>query len=271
VTRVQFQPRRGDQNVAHRASRGLQMGIAEIAPEGRKRNSYAPPGLNALLRTHPRLAPWATFWSPLRGFNCVNCIVALLIVGGCSSDHRTIPNYREVEPGVLYRGAAPSHGDLKALQEHGIRTVVDLRYENTGEEPEQVVELGMRYVSIPCHPDRPSDEQMVRVLAVMTCRNCQPVFVHCMLGKDRCGTAVGVYRVAVQEWSTQDAIREVQNFQGPVRAAWYWQIPRYLGKFNTEALTERAAAMGCPACGSKHSSENENDKGIAHGKQATGS
>ena len=199
-------------------------------------------------------------------------LLLISLAGGCASDpQRSIPNYREVKPGVLYRGAKPSNGDLKALQEHGIRTIVDLRYENAGDEPEEVVELGMRYVNIPCHPDRPSDEQMVRVLAIMTCRNCQPVFVHCVLGKDRCGTAVGVYRVAVQEWSTQDAIREVQSFQGPVRAAWYWQIPRYLDKLNAETLTERAAAMDCPACGSKHSGENETAKEIAHGKQDSGS
>jgi protein tyrosine/serine phosphatase len=35
------------------------------------------------------------------------------------------------------------------------------------------------------------------------------VFVHCRYGSDRTGTMIAIYRIAVQNWDREEAIREM--------------------------------------------------------------
>jgi protein tyrosine/serine phosphatase len=55
------------------------------------------------------------------------------------------------------------------------------------------------------------DEDVVKFLKIVTDKDKQPVFVHCQHGSDRTGTMCAVYRVAVQGWSKEDALREMRE------------------------------------------------------------
>lgn len=125
-----------------------------------------------------------------------------------------IENAARVNAG-LYRGAEPDDHAWAFLREKGIKTVVDLRSWST--DRKDVEAAGMRSVEIPLRADllgsrAPTDEEIDRFLAVVRDPEQQPVFVHCAHGVDRTGTMIAVYRIAVDGWSNDEAVREMLDF-----------------------------------------------------------
>jgi protein tyrosine/serine phosphatase len=60
--------------------------------------------------------------------------------------------------------------------------------------------------------DPPKDEDVRRFLEVVTDPSRQPVYFHCLRGKDRTGMMCAVYRMAVEGWPLEAARAEMQAF-----------------------------------------------------------
>jgi tyrosine-protein phosphatase SIW14 len=117
---------------------------------------------------------------------------------------------------VLYRGAQPNNQGLAELKKRGITTIVDLRAENHGRadrERAQAESLGMRFVHIPIGPwSSPTSEQVAEFLSLFRNHADEKVFVHCRFGDDRTGVFVAAYRMALEKWSPQQAMKEMYFF-----------------------------------------------------------
>lgn len=122
-----------------------------------------------------------------------------------------LPNFGEVTPS-LYRGAQPGVDGFKTLQKMGINIVVDMRTGFNRNEQNAVEKLGMQYVSIPWHCPFPTDEPFVKFLKVIADNRGKKVFVHCRLGEDRTGMAIASYRMAVDGWTADEAMKEMELF-----------------------------------------------------------
>jgi protein tyrosine phosphatase (PTP) superfamily phosphohydrolase (DUF442 family) len=108
----------------------------------------------------------------------------------------------------LYHSGQPSPEQFKTLQQRlGIRTVVNVR--RTHSEEKVVETLGMKYVWIPIPAWSLKQEHAVEFLKVMRDPSNHPVLVYCWYGGDRSNTLSAIYRVAVQGWSKEEAIREM--------------------------------------------------------------
>jgi protein tyrosine phosphatase (PTP) superfamily phosphohydrolase (DUF442 family) len=128
-------------------------------------------------------------------------------------DFAELPNFHRVDD-KLFRGGQPAAGGLARLKGVGVRTVLNLRYEEdqSREEQAEAEGLGLNYFSVPMYGLlRPTRAQMERVLAVIDDPANQPVFVHCERGSDRTGVVVGVYRVARTGWTADEAIDEAMD------------------------------------------------------------
>jgi len=126
-----------------------------------------------------------------------------------------IPNAGRIDE-HLYRGAQPRHGSLKHLRELGVTTIVDLRAEDSSlreREREEAEALGIRFISIPLGGfSRPAKDQITTFLSLFTGQSPGTVFVHCRLGEDRTGVFVAAYRIAVDHWTVDEAIKEMHFF-----------------------------------------------------------
>jgi tyrosine-protein phosphatase SIW14 len=123
-----------------------------------------------------------------------------------------IENVARIAPGV-YRGNQPTLEGLRTLKSLGVRTVVNLRHYHGKAEADGCREVGLDYLRIPlASTEEPSDADTRRFLAIVTDASRQPVYFHCWRGKDRTGTMCAVYRVAVQHWSAEDALAEMDAF-----------------------------------------------------------
>lgn len=121
-------------------------------------------------------------------------------------DHPPLTNFHRVAPG-LYRGAQPTAAGMAELENLGIRMVVNLR--GLHSDRELLERTGLAYRHITFQTWHPEDEDIVEFLRLVTQPANQPVFVHCQHGSDRTGTMCAVYRMAVQGWSRDEAIREM--------------------------------------------------------------
>jgi protein tyrosine phosphatase (PTP) superfamily phosphohydrolase (DUF442 family) len=117
-----------------------------------------------------------------------------------------VPNLHKVDD-ALYRSAQPTTEGMRELKELGIRTVVDLRFWHS--DLTEIGDTGLGYVSIPMTAFHPTEDEAVAFLKAVTDPGKIPVLVHCKYGADRTGVMVAVYRVAVQGWAKDDAVREM--------------------------------------------------------------
>ena len=122
-----------------------------------------------------------------------------------------LPNFGEVTP-HLFRGGQPGADGLKALKKMGVEVVIDMRSGASSHEKSAVHELGMKYVSIPWHCPFPKDEAFAKFLHVLQENQGKKIFVHCRLGDDRTGMAVASYRMAIEGWSADEAMKEMELF-----------------------------------------------------------
>jgi protein tyrosine/serine phosphatase len=117
---------------------------------------------------------------------------------------------------LLYRGAQPQDAGLAELKKLGITTIVDLRGEDrqkTDWEHRKATVLGMHFVHIPVSGwSPPTDEQVAQFLSLFRDDPQQKIFVHCRFGDDRTGVFVAAYRMAIDKWSSEQAMREMYFF-----------------------------------------------------------
>jgi protein tyrosine/serine phosphatase len=135
-------------------------------------------------------------------------------------------NFRVVTPGVLYRsGQLDAAGFRRIVEEHGIRTVVNLRERNrsgTGapdEEEDYCADRGIVFVRIGVLPWRgrnsspPALQPVRQFLEIMQnpARFPRPVLIHCFAGIHRTGAYCALYRIECQHWSAPDAVEEMRR------------------------------------------------------------
>jgi protein tyrosine phosphatase (PTP) superfamily phosphohydrolase (DUF442 family) len=117
-----------------------------------------------------------------------------------------VPNLHRINAN-LYRSAQPTAEGMKNLQKLGIRTIVSLRTFNSDEDELEGTSLkSFRFRVKTWHIE---EEDAVGVLKIITDPANQPVLIHCQHGADRTGTMCALYRIAVEGWSKEQAIREM--------------------------------------------------------------
>ncbi len=117
-----------------------------------------------------------------------------------------VPNLHKISD-TLYRSAQPTALGMKNLKQMGIKTVVNLRSFHSDRKEIGSTGLGYEHIYMKAwHPER---EDIIRFLKIATDPKRTPVLVHCLHGADRTGTMSAIYRIVVQGWSKEMAVREM--------------------------------------------------------------
>jgi tyrosine-protein phosphatase SIW14 len=123
-----------------------------------------------------------------------------------------LENVGRVAPGI-YRGAQPTEAGLDTLKALGIKTVINLRHYHGATEAAGCRKRHLDYEAIVlASSEAPSDADARRFLEVVTDPARQPVYFHCWRGKDRTGAMCATYRMAVEHWTRDEALAEMQAF-----------------------------------------------------------
>ena len=156
-------------------------------------------------------------------------MTATLLVG-CGTV--SIPHRHNVTSNII-RGGQPTSEGWQQLYKEGVRTVVKLN-EGTDNEAEQ---LGMTVIYLPINtweqiltkPKLETIDSAVGALIIAEDTE-RKLYVHCTHGQDRTGLVVGAFRVASQNWTKEQAYKEMRaiGFHPYLLGLyWYWQHDVY--------------------------------------------
>ncbi len=191
-----------------------------------------------------RLAPavaLAVLWV-LAGLHFAGCSGSCVATGGRPASWATplqrpgLPNLHKVSDG-LYRGAQPTAEGFREMKKMGVKTIVNLRSANS--DRELLGDTGIPCLDIPMTAWHTETEDAVRFLKIATDKSKAPVFVHCQHGADRTGVMCAVYRIVVQGWAKDDAIREMTH-GGFGHHAIFTNLSRFIRGLDVEAVRKQA-------------------------------
>jgi protein tyrosine phosphatase (PTP) superfamily phosphohydrolase (DUF442 family) len=147
-----------------------------------------------------------------------------------------VPNLHKVSE-TLYRSAQPSLEGMKNLKAVGIETIVNLRSFHS--ERDEIGDAGLAYEHIYMKAWHPEEEEAVRFLQIVTNPRRSPVLVHCQHGADRTGTMCALYRVAVQGWSKEEALKEMMQGGFGFHSIWD-NLIEWINALDIERIKKRA-------------------------------
>ena len=147
-----------------------------------------------------------------------------------------VANLHRITEG-LFRSAQPSAAGMKNLKAMGIETIVNLRSFHS--DRDEIGDLGLAYEHIYMKAWHPEENEVVRFLQIVTSARRTPVLFHCQHGADRTGTMCAIYRVAVQGWSKEAAIKEMT--QGGYGFHGIWKnLINWINRLDIDRVKKRA-------------------------------
>ncbi len=158
-----------------------------------------------------------------------NATTAIVIeLTGCPNLHKVSDR--------LYRSAQPKKEGFINLEKTGIKTVVNLRAHHSDEK--LLKDTSLEHIRIKTDPWAVKEEHIVAFLKIATDPEKTPVLVHCRHGADRTGAMVAAYRVIVEGWDREKAIKEMTA--GPFEFHKIFKnIPKLIKNLNTEEIKKQ--------------------------------
>ena len=147
---------------------------------------------------------------PMQGWLLLGQIVVMcLACAGCttggSKDAPGITNFGRVTPQV-WRGSKPDRAGMQWLAQQGVGTIIDLQMDDESAN----VPAGVKYV-----PIRASlwscDQVDVDAVVKAIDQSPKPVYIHCLVGRDRTGLAVAAWQMS-HGMSADEAIADMERF-----------------------------------------------------------
>jgi hypothetical protein len=116
---------------------------------------------------------------------------------------------------TLFRGARPTDKGLEQLQAMGVKTIVDFENDKkaVAHESAWCMAHGIAFHSIALSVITPPKQAKVEEwLKFAEDTSIQPLYFHCMQGRDRTGTAALTYRMRHDHWTFDKAYAEMKAY-----------------------------------------------------------
>jgi protein tyrosine phosphatase (PTP) superfamily phosphohydrolase (DUF442 family) len=147
-----------------------------------------------------------------------------------------VPNFYKLSED-LYRSGQPTPKGLRNLMTIGIRTVVDLRWLHS--DWNEIRGCGLEYEHIHMTVLYPGESQAVKFLQIVGNKERTPVLVHCQHGADRTGVMCAIYRIAVQGWTKEKALKEMIEGGFGFHGIW-GNLIQWINKLDIDKIREKA-------------------------------
>ena len=160
-----------------------------------------------------------------------------------------LPNLHRVNE-TLYRSAQPTKDGFAFLSRQPrlwnddppIKTVLSLRAFDD-DDTLLPATSPLRLEQIRSKTWHPENEDVVKFLRIITTPSLQPVLVHCQHGSDRTGTMIAVYRVILDGWSKDHAVREMTDGGFGFHPMWQ-NLISYIKALDVDAIKAEVAKQG---------------------------
>jgi protein tyrosine/serine phosphatase len=153
-----------------------------------------------------------------------------------------VPNLHRISA-QLYRSEQPTALGMRNLEKLGIRTVINLRAFNSDDD--EVKGTRLRTARTRILTWRVDDAHVIEVMRVLRHAENGPFLIHCQHGADRTGLMSAMYRILEENWTVDDAVRELTDGGYGYHSMWR-NILRYVRSADVERL-RAAISAGDPA------------------------
>ncbi len=133
----------------------------------------------------------------------------------------------------VYRSEQPTKEGMKALDSIGIKSILSLRNILTDKLVAKDTKLTLCQYRI--NTWTISYEEVLSSLKILINVD-KPTLVHCKHGSDRTGCIIAAYRMAVQNWSKEDAIKEFREGGYGFHEEWFENILILLEKIDIDQM-----------------------------------
>jgi protein tyrosine/serine phosphatase len=148
-----------------------------------------------------------------------------------------VNNLHKINDG-LYRSAQPTKEGMMNLEKLGIKTVINLRAFHSDSDELKGTSLLNDALSVKTwHIE---DEDVIRVLRIVKKKENGPFLIHCQHGADRTGVMSAMYRIVIQGWLKDDAIKEMVDGGFGFHPIWS-NIIQYVKKADIEKIKGEVA------------------------------
>ena len=160
-----------------------------------------------------RTGPW--FYALISVLLLATCLIPLLDNSGSGRIPR---RFACVVPGVLYRSSQPTREELMYLvDKFNIRSVISLRKGTPDTQPvilsetQLLSDLKLHYRQI-CMNTPPTLAQVNDFITAAADPGLpRPILVHCKSGRTRTGAATAFWRMIIEGWSSERAVRDARS------------------------------------------------------------
>lgn len=167
-------------------------------------------------------------------------------------------NFHTVIAGELYRSAQPTASELENyIQEHGIKTVINLRGQNErdwyDQETAVTQRLGVQHLDFKMSSSRILTAERADQLVALMKAAPKPILLHCLSGSDRTGIASALYSQQIAGMDASIAERQLSFYYGhiaiPYLSSAYAMDESWekLSKHFNKDLVHAPAAMPAPS------------------------
>ena len=143
-----------------------------------------------------------------------------------------IRNFYKVSDG-LYRSAQPDKKDMELMDTVGIKTVINLRRYHS--DTYEAKNTSLKLERIKMNAGKIKDEDIIEALTLIK-NSDKPVLIHCWHGSDRTGIVVAMYRIIFENYSKEDAIKELREERYGYHENIYGNIVKYIRNVDIEKL-----------------------------------
>ncbi len=141
-------------------------------------------------------------------------ILAILLIGfvllafkmAAPDPTHSVKNFHRVDVN-LCRSGQPQKKGMRALEDYGVKTVINLR--NVIDDAREIKGTNLIQVRIPMRAKKITYADIITTLCAIEVAE-KPVLIHCLHGSDRTGCMVAAYRM-LHGMSKEDAINEFTN------------------------------------------------------------
>ncbi len=128
---------------------------------------------------------------------------------------KDIAHFAQIDAHVFVGSKPHTDADFQFLQSHNVHYILNARFLPwfSGGEARKAKRYGMTFLAVPMNasPIPPSRKHVDQLLSYMHNAQFQPIYLHCVLGRDRTSLLSGLYKIYFLGVSKNEAWAEMRK------------------------------------------------------------